>query len=491
MDFFDPKKQKQHAIRLGVGYALIGLALVLATTILLYQAYGFGIDRSGNVIQNGLVFVSSQPAHADIYVSNQLYKSQTNTRLVLPAGQYTMRIGRAGYRNWQRAVTVEGSSVERFDYPFLFPSKLATTTAKKYADAPSLSTQSPDRHWALLSLGGASNDFDLYDLSVSKPTSRVVSIPVDILTASATTTSWQLVRWADDNRHVLLRREFQKDSNAGSEYILFDRQNPGQAQNLSQLLGFTPITIALRSGAYDQYLAFDQVNGTLFTATLKKSTPQLYLEHVLNFATDEGVVLYATAQDAPAGKVQIRLRRNDDPSYLVRNVSAGSTYLLNLASYKGTPYVAAGAQSEDKVYVYKDALANLQDSPKTPLVPVQILKVAAPTYTMFSENARFVMAENSDHFAVYDAENDKGYAYQVRTPLDAPQTHATWMDGYHLDLISDGKVRVFDFDGANAQALAPASPNYLPVFSRDYRILYTLTTQSALTSTPLRTPQDQ
>jgi hypothetical protein len=82
MDFFDPKKQKMHAIRLGVGYALIGLALVLATTILLYQAYGFGIDRRGNVIQNGLVFLSSQPKGAAIYVNN---KPAASTRCALSA----------------------------------------------------------------------------------------------------------------------------------------------------------------------------------------------------------------------------------------------------------------------------------------------------------------------------------------------------------------------------------------------------------------------
>jgi hypothetical protein len=490
MDFFDEKKQKRHAIRLGVGYALVGLALILATTILLYQSYGYGIDKSGTVYQNGLLFVSSAPGNANIYLNNQLYKDQTNTRVTLPAGQYTMRISRDGYRNWQRAVTVEGSSVERFDYPFLIPSKLTTTTAKKYTDASSISTQSDDRRWLLENIG-TSNDFDLWDLNADKPAAKVVSVSPDILSAGTTTTGWTLVSWADDNRHVILKRTYTKDSDTASEYILVDRQNPAQSQNLTTLLGFSPTAIALKDGNYDQYYAYDQSAGTVFTATLKKPTPQLYLEHVLNFAVDKDFVLYATSQDAPSGKVLIRLRQNEDPAYTVRSVAAGSSYLLDLASYSGTPYIAAGAQSEGKIYVYKDALSLLKSAPKNPLVPVQILKVDGASYVNFSTTARYVMAENNDHFAVYDLENDKGYAYQVKTPLDAGQAHATWLDGYHLELVSDSKLRIFDFDGANQQTLAAASPNYLPAYSPNYRLLYTLTAQNTLTSTALRTPKDQ
>jgi len=491
MDFFDPKKQKQHAIRLGIGYALIGLALVLATVILLYQSYGYGINKKGAVYQNGLLFVSSAPAGADIYLNGSRFKDQTNTRVTLPAGQYTMKISRDGYRTWQRAVTVEGSAVERFDYPLLIPSRLATSTVKKYTDAPAISTQSRDRRWLLENIG-TSNDFDLYDLNSvanGKPSAKVVSISTDLL-AAGTTTGWTLQTWADDNRHVILKRAYTKDGSTGSEYILFDRQNPDQSQNLTTLLGFSPTAIALKDGNYDQYYAYDQSAGTVFTATLKKPTPQLYLEHVLNFAADKDFVLYATSQDAPAGKVLIRLRQNDDPSYTVRTVAANSSYLLDLATFNGTPYIAAGAQSEGKIYVYEDALATLK-SKKEPLAPVQILKVDQPSYVDFSENARYVMAENNNHFSVYDVQNDKGYTYQVKPTLDPGNAHAVWADGYHLELISGGKLQLFDYDGANLQSLVDASPAFLPAFNRNYQVVYAMTAQNALTATPLLTAKDQ
>ena len=472
-----------------VGYALIGLALVLLTTILLYQAYGYGVDRKGRVIQNGLVFLSSKPEGGDVYIDGELYKSQTNTRIGLPAGPHTVRIQREGYSTWHRAITVEGGSLERFDYPLLVPTKLVTSVTKQYAEAPSIVTQSADRRWLLVGLAN-SNSFEVYDLKSAKPVPKIVAVPDDIL-AAGNTTGWQEVRWADDNRHVVLRRSYQKDANSGNEYVLFDRDNPTQTKNLSQILGFTPTTLELRKGDYDQYFAFDQANGTVFTASLKKPTPQLYLEHVLGFAADEDTALYATTQDAPDGKAQIRLRQGDDPAYTVRTVPTGTPYLLDLAVYEDALYIAAGAQNEGKVYVYQDPLADLKRSPPAAPAPVQILKVPSPNHVAFSDNARFVMAENNDRFAVYDAETDRGYSYQVKTPLDMPDGHALWADSYHLNIVSGGKVRIFDFDGANAQTLMAAAPAYRRAYSPNSKAVYALTDQHTLSSTALLTAKDQ
>ncbi len=485
MDFLDPQKQKRHAIRLAIGYAIIGLVLVLATTILLYQAYGFGIDRNGKVIQNGLVFVTSQPNGADIYLNGKRYKDRTNTRVTTPAGQYIAEVQKSGYRTWKRVITVEGGFVERFDYTFLFPTKLATAVTKQYDTVPVLATQSADKRWLLVG-AETPNSFDLFDLNADKPAAKVVSISDDILAAGSTTTGWQTVEWAGDDRHVILKRTYQKNATEGSEYILFDRQAPEQSQNLSVLLGFAPTKIEMRGHNYDQYFAYDQNSGELFTATLKKPTPQAYIDKVLNFETDGNTVLYATEQGAPTGKALIRMRSKDDPAYTLREVPSGSSYLLALASYNGNPIVGAGAASEDKVYVYRDPLVQLRDDSKPTLVPIEILKVANPTYLSLSPNARFIMAENSDHIAIYDVETDKGYAYQAKTTPDAPQTHAVWMDGFRLSYVSAGRLAVFDFDGANPQALSPASPNYLPFFAPDYKNYYTVNAQNALTTTALR-----
>lgn len=491
MDFLDPEKQKAHTRRLIAGYILIGMVLLLATIILLYQVFGYGIDRHGRIFQNGLVFISSLPDNAQVYVDGERQESNTNTRLVLPAGQYVFELKREGYRTWKRAITVEGSTLQRFDYPLLFAANLETTTTKQYA-SPGLATQSPDKRWLLVQ-SDVADTFDLYDIDAANPTPATFNIPLEVLSAGTTTTGWKAVEWSKDNRHVVLQRSFTRTSGqAAAEYILVDREDANQTINLSVRLGFTPTVLQLRDKAYDRYYAFDQTGGTLFTATLEQPTPQPYLEKVLAFQSEGDSVLYATNQDAPSGKTLLRIRQGDD-HFTIRQVDAvAAPYMLDLAQYEGAWYVAVGASGEDKVYIYKNPVDSLKSDSGDVLVPVHILKAVHPTRVEFAPASRFVAAQGGQDFAVYDVKNNNGYGYLLETPIDPTTAYAQWADEYHLATTSaSGEAMIFDYDGTNVQLLATTRLGSFPFFDRDYRKLHTMTATYSLTSTNLRAQQDR
>jgi PEGA domain len=500
MEFLDPKKQKAHFIRLMIGYVLVGIALILTTVILLYQAYGYGI-HNGEVIQNGLVFVSSTPSPANISINGKMSSNTTNTRLLLEAGQYNFQLTRDGYRPWQRAITVDGGVVVHFDYPFLFPTKLVTSTVKKYTARPQLTTQSPDRRWVLVQ-NGDFNTFEVYDTQNPTKAPTSLTIPASVFSNTTGTNSLQLVEWSDDNRHVLLQHANDNNGTKSSEYIMVDRTTPASSQNITKVLGQNPTKIELANKKYDSYFLYNQADQSLLKASISNPTPQSLLDHVLAYKTyGDNVILYATTQGAANGKVAIKLLDNNQ-TFLLREVTPSSTYLLDLTQYSGDWFVGVGSAAENRTYVYKNPAQTLRDKPQNPLVPVQVLKTTNPNYISFSDNARFIMVENGQQFALYDAENDKGYAYTLPDAMDAPQTHAEWMDGHRMMYVSNGKVVVFEFDNANHETLNAADPNYLPVFDTDYKYLFTFANQSNkaadgttttdfdLTSTPLRIPQD-
>lgn len=490
MDFLDPQKQKAHARRLIAGYILIGMVVVLAATILLYQAFGYGVDKHGKIFQNGLVFMSSTPEAADIYIDGKRESDRTDVRLALPAGQHVFELSREGYRPWKRAITVEGGTVQRFDYPFLFPNQLDAVVTKQYPAVPGLLSQSPDRRW--LFAQNTSDSFDLFDLESAAPVPATFTVPVEIMSAGTSTTGWQEVAWAKDNKHVVLRRLFTGSSQQSTEYILLDRENASRSVNLSVLLGFTPTQLQLRDDAHDQYYAFDQANGLLFTASLDRPTPQPYLDKVLAFQSEgSNAVVYATSQDAPPGKTLIRMRDGAD-NYTIRQVASDAApYLLEIERFEDNWFVAVGASGEDKVYTYKNPLDSLKSSDGDVLVPVYILKADNPNYISFApEGSRFVFIENGPEIAVYDVKNNKGYAYLLETPVDAPG-HATWMNEFYLQITSAGTTFVFDYDAANREALLPVAPGTTAYFDPDFRRMYTLSTANALTATNLRTQQDQ
>jgi hypothetical protein len=491
MDFLDPKKQRRQNHQLLIGYVLVGIAILIATVIMIELAFGYGYNN-GKVVQNGLVFFSSQPNPAEVYLDGKLTKN-TNTRLQLPEGTYNAKLQRSGYRPWQRVVNVEGGQVQHFDYPFLFPTTVVTKVTKSYPAAIPLSTQSPDRHWLLLTDTTQPNALIQYDLNNPKTAPSSIVITDTILTKPATTDSLKLVEWSTDNRHVLLQHIY----DGGQEYIMVDRQTPANSINITTTLKL-PATavISLRNKAYDQYFVLDNATQALSTASINDPTFTSYIEHVLAYKSyGSDTVLYVTSEATPVGKATISLRQGDT-TLTIRQITAAPPYLLDVTKYSGALYAVAGDSGDGKVYVFKNPSAHSSSSTISTITPTAVLRVEQANYVSFSDSAQYIMLQKANTFAVYDALTGKQYSYVTTQPIDAPQPNADWMDGDRIEYVSAGKLVVFDYDYTNVQTLVPANSTNPVFFDRNYKFVYTLAPSKTapaedLTNTSLLIPTDQ
>lgn len=481
MDFLDPKKNRTHQIRLFVGYVLVGVALFIGTLIVVLQAYGYGVDsKTGNVIQNGLLFVDAHPQAADV-ILNGTNKGKTDLRMVLPSGSYSVELQREGYRTWKRSFVLEGSSIERLVYPFLFPDKLVSSDAQLYATVPGMATQSPDRHWLVIQQPGNLTSFDVVDLSNEDTTpTETKQLPANLLNPAPGNHSLELAEWSTDNRHVLLKHLFP----GGMEYIVFDREAPEQSFNVNQKFpGIAFSEVALRDKKSDQLYLYDGTTATLRQANVGTSQASVILERVLAFKPHgESEILYITDDQAPASKVYLRLQQNAD-TYSIRDLPKSKLYLLDIARFDGSWMIAAGTAEEGRVYVYKDPQGFLKRTQNRVPTPVYVLKTPNPRYLSFSANTRFIALQDGSEFSVYDVENDKGFRYNTNLAIPADKK-ATWMDGHRLMTISEDKVRVFDFDGTNQQTLVAAYGTFTPFFDRDYNNLYTISPSATVSGKP-------
>jgi hypothetical protein len=494
MDYLDPKKMKQHRTLLFTGYILVSFAIVMTGLILLQQATkGYGLDKHGDVIQNGLMFLSSQPKGAEIYLNGKLNSNKTDSRLTLPSNVYNVELRRPGYNSWRRTIVLDAAEVEHFDYPLLFPTKLTTTTLASINGTPALSTQSPDRRWLLVSSNENALNFSVYDLKNPTKAATPISLPATILSAGATQ-SWKISEWADDNQHVVLEHHYDDKM----EYIMVDRDTPEQSVNLTTTLSITPSKLTLNNRKYDQYYVYDAATHTLQTAALKAATLTPLLDHVLAYQSySDNTVLYVTDSGAVTGKSLVKLKVGN-ATYTIRSVQAAPTYVLNLATYNGVMYLACGSSGDSRSYVYRDPVAQIKDRSNHLAVPAYVFHVAHPDYLSFSTTAQYILIENGPVVSVYDFLNKHGYSYNVTGAIDAPATHVSWMDGNRLAYVSSGKLTVIDYDKTNARTLVSASASYLPAFSPDYKFVYTLThsalagsADSALLQTSLLSSADR
>lgn len=497
MEFLDPKKQKQHHRYLMFGYAATTIGVILATVILVSLAYGFTFNKSGEVIQRGLIFVSSTPTGASVSVNDKQQSNKTNTRLLLETGRYTLKVDKTGYQSWQRSIVVNGGIVERFDYPFLIPKDLQTTTLKTFDASVAFAAQSRDRRWLVTKEQITDNNFTLYDLNNPSDPTVSLELPSTLLSAG-TTTGWTLSEWSTDNRRMLVQRTYIPvgATTPAVEYIMLDRQEPTESINVSVTLAVPDTEIKLIDGKYDRYYVFDAGNKTLRRATLKEPNSKTVISNVLSYKSysDDKLLYVSASSDDTIAQVKLQ---DGDTTYNIAKVPLNDTYFLDMASHDSAWYVVAGAHSQSRIAVYKNPIDSLKQLPDQPLVPVQVLKVDAPTYMAFSNNTRFIMATNGSEFYTYDVENDKGYQYVTKETLDAPQTAARWINGHQLSYVSNGKLVLFDYDYTNVRTMQSADPNFAPFFDQEYRYVYNIAqltvdakTNAALTQTALRIKAD-
>lgn len=471
MDFLDPRKRRAHTIRLAVGYFLTTIAIGLTSVILVYGAYGYGINtKTGDIIQNGLLFVDSKPGGADIYLNGQKNQSATGARLTLPAGNYELSIKKTGYRDWSRKFTLDEHSIVRYTYPFLFPVNLQSQAVKSYETTPLVVTQSPDKRWLLVQTpvsGSKDITFDVFDTTKLDQPPAAISMPSAILSGNGEGDSLKVVEWASDNSRMLLAHNYQ----GGSEFIVFSRVDPATSFNVNRTFNLSPSQVALRDKKVDQLYLYQPEGGLLQIGDVAKATLEPLLTHVLAFKPyGSDLLTYVTDQKVAAGQVMARIWENGK-TYPLYTFSAGNNYLVDAAQFQGHFYYVAGSDMADRINIYKDPLSGIKDPATAKAIPLISLSDSGALMLAFSDNARFIGVQAGQKFGIYDIETRSRYHYSLAAPLSG-EMH--WMDGHRLVGLSGGSVIVMDADSNNQQTLVPASSAENTFFDKNYNQMLVL-----------------
>lgn len=471
MDFLDPKKKRAYNIRLAVGFVLIAVCLALGTTILALITSGYGLNfHTGKVIQNGLVFINAQPTSAKIYV-NGINSGTTNARLELPAGNYNFVLKSAGYHDWGTSINLFGGSVDQLIYPFMFPTNPIEKSVLNLSAEPNIATESPNRHWLLVSVPGQTGEFSVIDVTNTKTPITTVSIPASVIANQPGTNSFKVVQWSTDNQHVLLEDNYQ----GGVSFIMFDWVTPADSFNVTQTFSPAVFTsIKLDNNSFNKLYLYNSAVDSLGLGDVSTKAVTPLLDNVLAYwPYGSSQLVYTTPDGADASEVNAMLW-NSGTSYKLRDLPTASSYQLNIATYSGHSYVIIGSSSSDYAYIYMDPLSELKAQPnQLPLPDTLLVSNGVPQNVTFSDSARFIALQSGSEFAVYDLETQTHYRYDTGLTL-SPNEVANWMDGNRLTLISGNKLVVFDFDGTNSVTFAPASNDFLPAFSTSYDAVYTL-----------------
>lgn len=472
MDFLDPTRKKAHRRRLLAGYLLVAVAVAMGTLILLFSAYGWDVNRkTGDVIQNGTVFVDSQPGGSLITLNGEEQRNRTASRLVMPGSrQYTIKLSQDGYRDWERTFSLEGGKIERIVYPVQLPNKLKTVETQLYATAPELASQSPDRRWLLVQQPAQTYVFDLFDLNNPTAAASTIIIPRSILTEADKPATVRIVEWANDNRRVIIERTH----DGKLEFLMIDINAIASSVNINTTLTVAPTSVTLRDKKADQLYIFDAIGGILRVGDLKNRTVSgAILTNVLaykSYGTD--IIMYATRVGAADGKMNVRIRENDKATYLLKSIPVSTIYMLDVAESDGTPYYVIGSAVNDATFVYRDPLPTLKGQNRSSLLVSAVLRLTAPKFVQFSANMQFISVQSGNKLVVYDTVGDRQFKLSLKHDI-LETTKLKWMDGFRFSFADIEQGYMIDFDGSNEQPVVPTlataelyyAPNYETVFA--------------------------
>lgn len=467
MDFLDPNKKRSNKIRLYVGYLLIAIAISMSALVLLFINAGYRLDKEGKVTRNSLLFVASNPSGAQAYIeglySKHKTQGKTDTKFNLQEGRYRVTIQKDGYRIWQREMNLEGGSVERLAYPFLFPEKLSTKDLKEYLGESGIVSSSPDRKWIIVQNPENILNFDIFNTSdLAKPNTSF-SIPQGVLSSGANQ-KLEIVEWSSDNSNILMKHSFNNEA----EYVIINKDKPEESININTLTGQKPATVSLKDRKIDQIFLHMTPGGLLQQVDVKSKTLTPTISKTLAYKSHgDDMLVYVTPITDDDKQVSVHIKTKDK-DYELRKLPIAETYLVDVARFDNSWYIVAGSSSSNNVYVYKDPLTILvNDNPRKSFF-ARIIKIDNPKYVSFSANTRMIAVQSGQNFAVYDNETDRQYRYQIKDQFDT-ERHAEWMDGHRLVSSTNKTALVFDFDGINQQKLMPINPKIDVMFDRDYQ----------------------
>lgn len=465
MDFLDPNKKRSHRLKLLVGYILVAVAISLGALVLLFMSSGYGID-DGKIIQKGLVFFNSRPGGSQVTVEGVYNKTKeqavTDTRMELKEGRYKVAIESEGYRGWYREFNVEGGLVERMVYPFLFPQQLQTTNLKSYSSTPTVASSSPSRQWFVVMQPDKFGTFDVFNANEPEKPPTPFSIPDGIL-SPGDNRSLEVIEWANDNSNFLIKHTY----NDKTEFAVINREKPSESFNITTLTGQQPYEVTLKDKKIDELYLHMSKDGLLQLVNTKTKALTPLAGKVFAYKSHgDDMLVYVTTNDKNQNLNSVKILTNEK-TYTLRELPINTNYVVDAARFDNNWYIVVGAGSANRAFVYKNPLDVLASNNPDQALFARTLLINNPQFASFSANTRNIAVQSGQEFAVYDAETDRQYRYDVPDVIDS-KVKAEWMDGHRLTTSTDKTVLVFDFDGTNYQKLMSINPQLPVAFDRDY-----------------------
>jgi hypothetical protein len=414
---------------------------------------------------------NTQPAGADVKIDGVTLGTRTASRKTMNTGQHFISMERQGYKSWQKSVEVSAGGVLWLTYARLVPNELKPASVANFSTISSTAS-SPDNKWMAVKEDPATPVIRLADLSKDAVEVTNIELPATSYTPPSAdkTHSFTLETWNPSSRLILVRHTY---DDTKIEWIVVDAQNVEATKNITTALGINASKIVFTGNSTS--VVYGLVDGTVRKIDLNAATMSGPLvSNVAEFSLfDNATIVYSTLLDPVTNMRSVGyLNDGADKARTIRSYSDNGQVPLHVAvgKYFDDHYIAI---SYDKaVEIMKGSLPRSDATTPSAMTALSTMNIPAGVqHLSILTNGRFVVAQTPTSFVTHDIELKKTTSTELKDTTSLTR-ELRWLDGYTIWNDQGGKLRMYEFDGANQHEIMPLTPGFSVTYSPTTKYLY-------------------
>lgn len=311
----------------------------------------------------------------------------------------------------------------------------------------------------------------LADLSEDTVKMTNLTLPESSFTrpSEGQTQAFTIEKWDPDSRYVLIKHAY---DNSKVEWLVLDTRDVSQTKNLNASLGINPAKVEFDLD--NSALLYVLVDNTVRRVDLDAATLSGPLvTNAADFSLYESSVAYVTLPD-PVTKVRTvgYYTEGAKKARTIKSYSDDGTPPLHFQLGRYFDETYAAVSYGETIEVLKGELSASDDSKPSLMKPVATMALPGGIqYLTTKTNGRFVVAQSGPTYTVYDMELDKLTTTTTKGASPVAKEF-DWLDSYMLWSDRDGKLRFYEFDGANQHDIMTVVPGFSASLSPNSKFVY-------------------
>lgn len=464
------ERKKRQFIKVILAEVTMVASVVLIVVVATLLAMGFSISQNGKIEQTGLMQLHSMPTGATVEVDGGTLFSRTNLSRTLSAGEHEVTLSRSGYDTWTKRVKIYSGVLTRVYYPRLFlKERTPEVTFQLGAVGLEFLKAAPSRNYIIYALADAT-EWRLLDMRGDEVKMNVLDMSgvlpgiVDETTTGTTRPNAAMtpryrfegevleLKWSENDDRILAKVRYQEKT----EWVLVNLRNLADSLNLTRTFGLDFDQVEMIDGSASQLYALEN-HQLRRIDTAGKAVSRILVNHVEQFANWGTNVIFVSQfnQSTLSGTElkgrEIGVYRDDEKAgtVLARVEEANANVRVALSKRSGEDYMIYTV--DNKMVILHGALPSYSEkgADLTELEQLADSRELAqmPEKLSVSSEGQYAVARKGQQWMAMDLDMGELYEYT------APVAELNWLDESMMYATAEGRVTVWDFDGANKRVL--------------------------------------